>query len=94
LEEPGADDDLEHKAKKRKGKKDRMREKAARAQDEAEVVQEVETKATESPKTGYKCAKEQREDIGEDGMAATTSSEPVNKKRGSRKSRKTLSRKR
>ncbi|SRR6266446_3485710 len=85
---PGADDaatgvDDEHKAKKRKGKKERMREKAARALDEAEVVQEVATKTTDSPKTGYKHAKEQREDIAEDimGITATTSSEPAKKKR-------------
>lgn len=60
--------DGEHKAKKRKGKKERMREKAARAPEGAEV------EATDSPGQSNKRAEEQRED-------ATTSSGPVKKKR-------------
>jgi protein KRI1 len=84
LEETGANDatmehlvDGEHKAKKRKGKKERTREKAARVADGTEVVQEVETKTTHSPR---KTAEEQSEDVGED-MGITASSEPVKKKR-------------
>jgi protein KRI1 len=84
LEETGANDatmehlvDGEHKAKKRKGKKERTREKAARVAEGTEVVQEVETKTTNSPRKG---AEEQSEDVGED-MGITASSEPVKKKR-------------
>jgi protein KRI1 len=84
LEETGANDatmehlvDGEHKAKKRKGKKERTREKAARVAEGTEVVQEVETKTTNSPR---KTAEEQSEDVGED-MGITASSEPVKKKR-------------
>jgi protein KRI1 len=88
LEETGANDatmehlvDGEHKAKKRKGKKERMREKAARVADGTEVVpQEVETKTTDSSRKSNKRAKEQSEDVGED-MGITASSEPVKKKR-------------
>jgi protein KRI1 len=85
LEETGANDatmehlvDGEHKAKKRKGKKERMRERAAHVAEETEVVQEVETKTTDSPRKGNKRAEEQGEDVGEDMVA---SSEPVKKKR-------------
>jgi|SRR6267154_1364476 len=84
LEETGANDatvehlaDGEHKAKKRKGKKERMREKAAEG---TETVQEVETKITDSPGKSNKHVKEQSEDVGED-MGITASSEPVKKKR-------------
>jgi protein KRI1 len=67
--------DGEHKAKKRKGKKERMREKAARTQEEGvDVVQEVETKAADSPRQSNKRTEEQREDY-------VASSEPVKKKR-------------
>jgi protein KRI1 len=87
LEETGANDatmedlvDGEHKAKKRKGKKERTREKAARVAEGTEVVQEVETKTTDSPRKSNKRAEEQNEDVGED-MGITASSEPVKKKR-------------
>ena len=87
LEETGANDatvehlvDDEHKAKKRKGKKERMREKAAQVEEGTEVVQEVETKSTDSPRKSNKRAKEKSDDVGED-MGITTSSEPVKKKR-------------
>jgi protein KRI1 len=66
--------DGEHKAKKRKGKKERMREKAERAPEEAEVARKAETKATDSPGQSNKRAEEQRE-------GATASCEPVKKKR-------------
>jgi protein KRI1 len=72
--------DGEHKSKMRKGKKERMREKAARVADGTEVVQEVERKTTDSPTKDYKRVKEQSEDVGEDtGIIA--SSLPVKKKR-------------
>jgi protein KRI1 len=87
LEATGANDatmedlvDGEHKAKKRKGKKERTREKAARVAEGTEVVQEVETKTTDSPRKSNKRAEEQNEDVGED-MGITASSEPVKKKR-------------
>ena len=87
LEETGADDatmehlvDSEHKAKKRRGKKERTREKAARVAEGTEVVQEVETKTMDSSRKSNRHAKEQDEDIGED-MGITASSEPVKKKR-------------
>jgi protein KRI1 len=60
--------DGEHKAKKRKGKKERMREKAARAPEGAEV------EATDSLEQSNEREEEQRED-------AAASSEPVKKKR-------------
>jgi protein KRI1 len=87
LEEAGADDaateypaDGKHKAKKRKGKKERMREQAAQAVTGAEVIQEVETGTTDSPRQSIKRAKEQgdeSEEVGED----IASIEPVKKKR-------------
>jgi protein KRI1 len=89
LEETGANDatmehlvDGEHKAKKRKGKKERMREKATRVAEGTEVVDsdEVETKTTDSPRKTNKRTTEQSEDVGED-MGITASSEPVKKKR-------------
>ena len=87
LEETGANDatmehlaDGEHKAKKRKGKKERMREKAAQVEEGTEVVQEVGTKTTDSPRESNKRAKEQSEDVGGD-MGIIASSEPVKKKR-------------
>lgn len=87
LEETGANDatmehlvDGEHKAKKRKGKKERTREKAAQVAEGTEVVQEVETKTTDSPTKSNKRAKEQNEDVEED-MGITASSEPVKKRR-------------
>ena len=87
LEETGANGaimehlvDSEHKAKKRKGKKERTREKAARVAEGTEVLQEVETKTTDPPRESNKRAKEQSEDVGED-MGTTASSEPVKKKR-------------
>jgi len=86
LEETGANDatmehlvDGEHKAK-RKGKKERMREKAAQVAEGTEVVQEVETKSTDSPRKSNKRTKEKSDDVGED-MGITASSEPVKKKR-------------
>ncbi len=90
LEEAGPDDatteypaDGKHKTKKRKGKKERMREQAARAATEAEVMQEVETKSIDSPRQSIERMKEQSEgseDVGED-MGITASIEPVKKKR-------------
>jgi protein KRI1 len=87
LEETGANGatmehllDGEHKAKKRKGKKERMRDKATQGAEGTEVVQEVETETTDSPNKGNKRAKEQNEDVGE-GMGITATSEPVKKKR-------------
>lgn len=84
LEETGANDatmehlvDGEHKAKKRKGKKERMREKVAQVTEESE---EVETKTTDSPRKSNKSAKEGSKDVGED-MGIFASSEPVKKKR-------------
>jgi hypothetical protein len=59
---------LDYPGKKRKGKKERMREKAARAPEGAEV------EATDSPRQSNKRAEEQRED-------AAAPSEPVKKKR-------------
>jgi protein KRI1 len=86
LEETGTNDatmehlvDGEYKAK-RKGKKERTREKAARVAEGTEVVQEVETKTSDSPRKSNKSAKEQSEDVGDD-MGITASSEPVKKKR-------------
>ena len=83
LEETGANDatmehpvDSEHKATKRKGKKERMREKAARDPEGTEVVQEVETTTTDSQRKSHKHTKEQSEELG-----ITVSSEPVKKKR-------------
>lgn len=70
----------EHKAKKRKGKKERTREKATRVAEGTEVVQEVETKTTNPSRESNKRAKEQSGDMGED-MGITSSSEPVKKKR-------------
>src|SRR6266567_2505504 len=82
LEETGANNatmehlvDGEHKEKKRKGKKERMRERAAR-DGEGTVVPEVETMTTDSPRKSNKRAKEQSEDVGED-MGITASSEPM-----------------
>ena len=66
--------DSEHKAKKRKGKKERLREKAAQALEETDVV---ETEATDSARQGHKPTEEQREDVGE----YVASSEPVKKRR-------------
>jgi protein KRI1 len=88
LEETGANDttlehlvDGEHKTKKRKGKKERMREKAAQVAEGSEVVDsEVEMKTTDSPSKINKLSKEQSEDVGED-MGMTASSEHVKKKR-------------
>lgn len=84
LEETGTNDvtmedlvDGEHKAKKRKGKKERLREKAARVAEGIEVVQ---TKTTDSPRKSNKRAKEQSEDVGEN-LGIIASSEPVKKKR-------------
>jgi protein KRI1 len=67
--------DGERKAKKRKGKKERMREKAARAPEEAEMAVEVGMKATDPPGQSNKHA-ECRSDDEED-----EASEPVKKKR-------------
>jgi protein KRI1 len=61
--------DGEHKAKKRKGKKERMREKAARAPEEAEVV---EMEAIDSPRQSNNRTEEEREE---------EFSQPVKKKR-------------
>ena len=87
LEETGANEatmehlvDGEHKAKKRKGRKERMREKIAQAAEGTEVVQEVETEITGTPKKSNERTKEQSEDVGED-MGTTASSEPMKKKR-------------
>ena len=87
LEETGANEasmehlvDGEHKAKKRKGKKERMREKAAQVVEGTEVMHEVEAETTDSPRKSNKRAKEQSEDVGED-MGITASIEPVKKKR-------------
>lgn len=87
LEETGTNDatmedlvDGEHKAKKRKGKKERLREKAAQVAEGIEVVQEVETKTTGSPRKSNKRAKEQSEGVRED-LEIMASSEPVKKKR-------------
>ncbi|KAI0001049.1 KRI1-like family-domain-containing protein [Russula vinacea] len=66
--------DGEHKAKKRKGKKERLREKAAQAQEGADAA---ETKATDSPGQSHKPTEGQREDEGEH----VASSEPVKKRR-------------
>jgi len=60
-----------------------MREQAARAATEAEVMQEVETKSIDSPRQSIERTKEQSEgseDVGED-MGITASIEPVKKKR-------------
>jgi protein KRI1 len=67
--------DGERKAKNRKGKKERMREKAARTPEEAEMAVEVGTKATDPPGQSNKHA-EWRSDDEED-----EASEPVKKKR-------------
>ena len=60
--------DGEHKAKKRKGKKERMREKAARAPEDAEVV---EMEAMDPPRQSNNRTEEREEE----------SSQPVKKKR-------------
>ena len=73
------DGDGERKAKKRKGKKERMREKAARAPDGAEVsVDEL----ADSPQPSKKSAKWPRDDDGGyEDVVATGESEPGKKKR-------------
>jgi protein KRI1 len=63
--------------KKRKGKKERIREKAARAPDGVEISVEVD-EAADSPQPSGKPAKHPRD--GED-VAAAGASGPVNKKR-------------
>jgi len=73
--------DGERKAKKRKGKKERTREKAARAPEEAEVVEEVEPMATDSPRQSKKYAKLRRDDEEDEGIITTSEPEPVKKKR-------------
>jgi len=73
--------DGERIAKKRKGKKERTREKAALAPEEAEVVEEVETKATDSPRQIKKHAKRRGDDEEDEYQGITTTSEPVKKKR-------------
>lgn len=74
--------DGESQAKKRKGKKERMREKATRAPEEtADVVEEVETKATDSPRQSKKHAKRRGNDEEDEYQGATTTSEPVKRKR-------------
>jgi len=75
--------DGERKAKKRKGKKERTREKAARAPEEAEVVEEVGPMATDSPRQSKKHAKLRRDDEEDEyqGTITTSEPEPVKKKR-------------
>ncbi|KAI0295299.1 KRI1-like family C-terminal-domain-containing protein [Russula brevipes] len=69
--------DGERKAKKRKGKKERMREKAVRAPEEAEMaVEVVGMKATDPPGQSNKNAEWRSDDDEEDEV-----SEPVKKKR-------------
>jgi len=73
--------DGERKAKKRKGKKERMREKAAQGPEEAEVGGEVKTKATDSSRQSDKHTKRRHDDEEESHMGNITASEPVKKKR-------------
>ena len=74
--------DGERQAKKRKGRKERMREKATRAPEEtADVVEEVETKATDSPRQSKEHAKLRRNGEEDEYQGAITTSEPVKKKR-------------
>lgn len=73
--------DGERQAKKRKGKKERMREKATRAPETADVVEEVETKATDSPRQSKEHAKLRRNGEEDEYQGAITTSEPVKKKR-------------
>jgi protein KRI1 len=72
--------DGDRRAKKRKGKKERTREKAARAPEEVEVAGEVEKKVTDSPMQSNKHTKWQRDDDDEH-LAEMTASEPSKKKR-------------
>ncbi|KAH9961622.1 KRI1-like family-domain-containing protein [Russula compacta] len=58
--------DGERKVKRRKGKKERMRERAARAPEECEVAGEVETKATDSPRRSNKHANRLHDEEKED----------------------------
>ena len=74
--------DGERQAKKRKGKKERMREKATRAPKEtADVVEEVETKAKDSPRQSEKHAKRRCNDEEDEYQDAITTRESVKKKR-------------
>jgi protein KRI1 len=82
LEEAGADVftlehlvDGERRAKKRKGRKERMREKDARVPDE------VETKAMDSPGQSNKHATRQSDDEEDEYLGNIAVSEPVKKKR-------------
>jgi len=70
--------DGERKAKKRKGRKERMREKAARAPEEAEVTMENEIKSSDSVRSDVHA--EQWRDDGE-RVDISSTSEPVKKKR-------------
>jgi protein KRI1 len=72
--------DGERKAK-RKGKKERMREKAARAPEEGEVAGEVETKATDSPRPSNKHANRRHDEEEGEYVSMTTGGEPMKKKR-------------
>ncbi|KAH9963018.1 KRI1-like family C-terminal-domain-containing protein [Russula compacta] len=66
----------------RKGKKERMRERAARAPEECEVAGEVETKATDSPRRSNKHANRLHdEEEGGGYVSMTTGGEPMKKKR-------------
>lgn len=75
--------DGERKAKRRKGKKERMREKssAAQAPEEGEVAGEVETKATDSPRPSNKHANRRHDEEEEEYVSMTTGGEPLKKKR-------------
>jgi protein KRI1 len=73
--------DGERKAKKRKGKKERMREKAGLAPEEAQEAGEVETKAMDSPRHSNKHAKRRSDDEEDESLGNIAVSEPMKKKR-------------
>jgi len=73
--------DGERKAKKRKGKKERTREKAAVAPEGAQEAREVETKATDSPRHSSKHAKRRNDDEEDESVGNIAVSEPMRKKR-------------
>jgi protein KRI1 len=70
--------DGERKAKKRKGKKERTREKAAVAQEGA---QGAETKAADSPRQSNEHTKRRNDDEEDESVGNIAESEPVKKKR-------------
>jgi protein KRI1 len=69
----------ERKTKKRKGKKERTREKAAVAPEQE--ARDVETKATDSPRPSNKHAKRHRDDEEDESVGNIAVSEPIKKKR-------------